>query len=369
MDSATRTLIVLVVVLGLAAAALLLLGPRVEEARAPKPVAAWVAIQPEGSGTAIVGQVELDAGQSFDLHAVWELERPNGQRIYMTEAKSLTLADGETVRADALVPWDPRKPTRVLWFTVEGKVPYLPVKNASDLERFGLTSYLRADWGDLPTVRGRLDSDFNRQLEDGEEEARHFGTQRYQVWIETFAKKRDPIALTSDRSPGPEEALVSTAGFPSVVVRLPPPMGAVSSVFGLTQIDPLAPLPESARQKIDRLEETRVAFTFEGAMRETLNETGKDIGSLAWETVELPSSLRWNATVKPGDLLQSGSRIVMLYQDDNENGTLDDADYCLDFDSGAAIRTIESIFVGEGELEWARLRTQVRSSDSPNDPL
>ena len=50
--------------------AVVLLWPGVEEELAPEPVAAWAAVEAEGSGVARVEAVEIPAGTPFRVHAV-----------------------------------------------------------------------------------------------------------------------------------------------------------------------------------------------------------------------------------------------------------------------------------------------------------
>ena len=175
-----------VVVAGLGA---LLLLPKVGKIFAPELVTAWVAIAPEGADVAEIGPVELGAGRGFKLYAVLEARGHGGEAIYYTEAPGLSIG-GRPVPAEALRRWNRPEPVKVLWFTVEGYVPYLELKPGDGLDRFRFEAYFRPEWGFGWTVPGTLDPAHDDRLVAEDRLPRlPFGTQRFQVRIELY--KRD----------------------------------------------------------------------------------------------------------------------------------------------------------------------------------
>ncbi|HKI85531.1 MAG TPA: hypothetical protein VKA53_02180, partial [Thermoanaerobaculia bacterium] len=138
----------------------ILVWPRVSERFAPKPVHAWVAIQPQGAGVARTGKVELAAGESFTLYAVLEARAHDGNEVFYTEAKRLEV-EGKAVPAAALRQWDQPQEARILWFTVEGTPTYLKVESDQDLDRFHFEENYRADWARAWTIPGSLEPSFH----------------------------------------------------------------------------------------------------------------------------------------------------------------------------------------------------------------
>lgn len=354
MDS-RKTVVVLVLLLAALAAVLLWVRPAVEKARAPVPLAALVGVEAEGSGVAEVGQLRLPAGTPFRLHAVLELKRRDGSRVFMTNARRLRLAGRELEPAE-LVGWALPQRLRFLWFTVEGTVPYLKLGPDRGLDRFHFADFLRSEWGDLASIDGEIGSHFDRQLEGVDEYGRDFGTQRYQVWIEIFDGERDLIPKTRLKSPGPERVGEPGAGFSGVSVRLPGAAGPASTVFGLTQVEPPDDAPPELLAELERRADGALLFTRATVLRDQAESlAGRTLSELAWQPADLASGLRWGSEVGPGDLFQVGGRWVVLYFDSGQPGVLDPRDLCFDFENGAAIRPLDRVFVGEGEVEWAPL--------------
>ena len=66
------------------------------------------------------------------------------------------------------------------------------------------------------------------------------------------------------------------------------------------------------------------------------------------------------AGVAAGDLLQGGSRIVVLFRDQGEPGRLDRADLVFDYFKGARVRRLDDVFHEEGGLvlDWASTRPE-----------
>ena len=75
---------------------------------------------------------------------------------------------------------------------------------------------------------------------------------------------------------------------------------------------------------------------------------------LEWSLVDFGEPILAVGRPRPGDLLRSGSRFVVLLEDSGTEQVLDGADLCLDFEDGAAIRRLDGVFLGEGgSVEWA----------------
>ena len=97
--------------------AALALWPKVEARWAPVPERAFIAIEVEGTGIAETGRQDIEAGETFALHAVLEATTRDGESIYFTEAPSLRV-DGEIIPAERIRAWKGKR-AKVLWFTVE----------------------------------------------------------------------------------------------------------------------------------------------------------------------------------------------------------------------------------------------------------
>lgn len=383
--------------------------PKVGEALAPEPRAAWVAVELEGSGLAVVGGAEFPAGTPFRLYAVLEADR-DGEPLYYTEAPALAIG-GRQVPAEAIRRWDRPHPVKVLWFTVEGRVPFLELEPGQGLDRFFFESFFRPEWGFEWTAEGSLDPAHDNQLIAERRLPRlPFGTQRYQVRIEIFDRDRERELVPRVRftSPGPEGlpgaasrrdgggpgAGVENAGSaasggaeapdtaaaaaapsgpaaaaPSVVTAtLPGPAGPASAVFGLTEIAPPSGADEQMRVELLRLTRSHYAFGRLELLATVLEAAGRKVEDLAWERIDLEGDVPWGqvvGSVAPGDLLRVGDRVVMLYRDADDGGRpggLDRADLCFDYVAGAAVRPLGHVFAAQsresgetGEVEWASL--------------
>ena len=73
-----------------------------------------------------------------------------------------------------------------------------------------------------------------------------------------------------------------------------------------------------------------------------------------WTKVEVPQGPEW-ATVGTGDLLRSGERVVVLFEDRGVSGRLDYEDLCFDFVENAAVRPLGDVFKSGGVVGWADL--------------
>jgi hypothetical protein len=348
--------IVLFALLGVAlAVAAFLFVPQAIQDLAPQLKAARVAIEVAGSGVAVAGPVEVPAGTDFTLHAVLEAETHGGRPLYYTEAPRLVI-DGKEVPADSLRRWDRRETVKVLWFTVEGFVPFLKLEKPEQIERFRLTEFLRLDWPQTWAIPGRFDpaNDDRLEAQPGTEPAT-FGTQRYQVRIELFAPEGKLVPKTRFISPGADRLAAEPASFSTAYVVLPGPLATASRYFGLTHIG----LPEGAGRKllgrVDNLTRKRLAYSEVPLLAELIAAAGGSPEDLPWRRVDLEGSVPWGEQAGPGDLLQAGDRWVVLYRDAGEPGRLDRGDLCLDFDRNAAVRPLGQVFGGGGEVDLAHL--------------
>ena len=310
---------------------------RVSEKVAPVPVALWVAIQPEGEDVARVGPVELPAGTGFRLHAVMEAETFRGGRIYYTEAKRLDLL-GEPVSSELLRPWSGRLEARILWFTVEGSTPFRQVPLDEELTAPRFQGIFQPDWGRAWSVIGDVRPTVENFLPGADQVRRtkRFGTQRFQVRIELFRRKKDLTPELRLASWGSEEL---------------PGRAAESRIFGLQQLE-LESGSQSAstgKQLVSWTDEL-IAFSRIAVLGKWLTAQGVSWEDLAWEAIELGVS---PAAAQPGDLLRVGRRVVWLLEDRGAAG-LDDEDWCLDLERGARVERLGDVFVGEGLVDWAR---------------
>jgi len=330
------------------------LQPKVAERLAPpEPRAAWVGIQVEGTTAAVVGRVEIEAGQPFELHAVLEARTRSGETIYYSEATELRFGD-ELVDPDRVLPWDQRRRVQVLWFTVEGSAPYVVLQEGDTLAKLSYGEFFHPEWSTQWAVDGALDSRFADQIEDSMGERRNFGVQHFQAWIEIFDKGSPLVPAARFKSWGASEMLEKGATFASVRAVLPDAPVA-SGVFGL----PFIELPEaSARALVEeasRLSRNGVLSTRLLLLRDIFEHAGLRPEEADWQRVDLAAGPAWPGVVGVGDLIQSSGRIVVLYRDEGERGRLDLEDLCFDFDRGASIRRLSEIFSGEGEVDWLQL--------------
>lgn len=330
--------------------------PAAKNRLGPRPRAAFVAVE-IGSNPASDGRFELAAGTPFRLHAVLEAETLTGETVYYTEAGALRLA-GETIPADRMRRWPEGRVARVRWFTVEGFAPYLEAASSQDLERFRLNENFQPGWGEGWSVEGRIDPK-NVQL-DAASPLRPlaFGSQRYAVRIELFASAEalTPTARAASRGAAAEFERPGTAT--GVVATLPAPFTALSRLYGLTQVELAGDASEVLESTRRRWIEGGLAFDRRNALRGHLEAAGTEAEALRWREIELSGSgLTWGSELHPGDLLQAGGRIVVLFADAGTKGTLDSADLCLDFGRGAKIYELGKLFRVEpgATVEWASL--------------
>ena len=336
--------------------AVVLLWPGVEEELAPEPVAAWAAVEAEGSGVARVEAVEIPAGTPFRVHAVLEARGRGGETVYYTEAPALAIG-GREVPAGQLRRWDRRTTVRVLWFTVEGVVPYLALETGEELSRFRFEGFFRPEWGTGWSVAGELEPANDERIVREDRRGRlPFGTQRYQARIELYALAEDVVPRQRFESPGPDAVTADPGAFPTAVVALPGAAGPASAVFGLTGIEPPPGAGLEVHADLLRMTRERFAFGRLELLRVILDAAGRAPADLEWVKLDLDAGPPWGAGgVEAGDLLRAGERFVVLHQDHGTAGVLDRDDLCFDYARGAVVRPLARVFAGGGEVDWARL--------------
>lgn len=350
-----------IVVAAMVAVAVVLLWPGVEEKLAPEPVRAFAAVEAEGSGTAVVGVVEMEEGTPFRVHAVLEARGRGGETVYYTEAERLVIG-GDEVPAERIRRWDRRATVRVLWFTVEGVVPYMELEEGQDLSRFRFEAFFRPEWGTAWSVPGELEPANDARLVREERQGRlPFGTQRYQARIELYPLAEDRVPRERFESAGPDAVMEAPEGFPTAVVTLPGVAGPASAVFGLTGIEPPPGAGSEVHAELVRMTRERLAFGRLALLRSILDAAARGPGGgvsadLEWSLIDLDAGPAWGpGGVATGDLLRVGERFVVLYRDEGTRGVLDRDDLCFDYARGSVVRSLARVFEGGGGVEWAHL--------------
>jgi len=328
----------------------------VEREVAPKPRAAWIAIEVDDSGTARTGPVEIDSGTPFRLHAVLEAETFAGKTVYYTEAKRLEIG-GHEIPPQALRIWNRSSEPRILWFTVEGFKPFLEVSSASDLAEFRFQDNFRADWPRTWSIPGDLRPRGERDLKSGPIEGlSRFGTQRYHVRIEIFGPKSEIKPLMRIQSLRAEDLPERAVDFATVQATLAGSLSLPSKVYGLSQIESDRETLATVAEMMTVLYRDSLSFSRLMLLRDMLDRSRTTYSDLDWTAVELGVHQVWGPEgITAGDLLRVGNRWVVLLQDRALGGTLDSEDLCLDFDKGATVRQVGDVYTGEGLVEWARL--------------
>lgn len=357
-EKTNRLFFVLVVLVSLVAVAIFF-QPAVEDRLAPETVAAWVAIEVEGSEVAEVGQVSLELGTQFRLYAVLEARGRGDEPVYYTEAKTLRIDDRE-IPSDQLRTWQRSRPVKVRWFTVEGRRPFVKLEEGAGLESFELTEFARSDWPLAWTIGGEIDAANDNHLASLSVVPRQrFGTQRFHVRVEVYQFEDDLLPLRKTSSWGAEDLLENVDRFPTVEILLPGPLAPASRVFGLTQLHLPVGDPE-LQSAFDDLARKRLAFSHPSVVRDLLEGAGLELGELEWESLDLDGSAPWGGEgsvgPRPGDFVRVGDRLVVLYEDHGDPGVVDYADWCFDYVQGASVRALGDVFSGEGlSVEWAAL--------------
>ncbi len=325
---------------------------RASETIAPKPVALWVAVQASDSAVAVAGPVHLPPGEAFRLHAVVEAETISGERVYYTEAEELELG-GDRVPAAVLRRWNRSLEPRILWFTVDGSPPFRELTGDEKLREPNFKETFRSDWAQAWAVPGDLRPAVENYLPgaDRVDRAPRFGTQRFHVRMEFFAEKGALVPEYRLKSWGAEALLEHSSEFPTVVASLDGSLAVPSRVFGLPQLEVSGDPPAAGLETL-LADWTRrlLAFSRISVLAEWLRERGTSWEALEWSAIEIGAS---EAAVGPGDLLRVGNRIVFILEDRGDEGRLDYEDLCLDFDRGARVLPLGSVFTGEGLVDWA----------------
>ena len=334
----------------------MLFSERVEEKLAPEPQRVWVAIEVAGSGMAKTGRLQLESGTPFTLHAVLEAQTLGGGTIYFTEASRLEIR-GVEVPTEALRRWTRSEEVRILWFTVEGLTPYFEVNDAADLESFEFREFYRPEWPRTWSVPGELQP-FAEKYDPQAPKAQlpGFGTQRYHLRLEFFGPASEITPRLRLQSPGAPALPDDDADMPTVVVSLAGALAAPSRVFGLTQIEILAPDLTSVADWLTSRSARQLAFSRLTVIKEMLSAAGLTYEDLAWRDVDLESGPGWGGEgVAAGDFLRVGDRLVVLVEDLGTPSVLDYQDLCFDYHKGAKVQPLREVFAGEGLVEWAAL--------------
>lgn len=327
--------------------------PGVRRELAPRLISALVAIQVENEALAEVGPVEIDAGQAFTIHAVLVAENRKGETIYYTEAPAL-LIDGVRVAPDRLQRWAGRE-MRILWFTVEGFRPFLEPSSLQDVETFQWQESFRPDWGRGWVAVGSVspsNDNLARTSEVGAELP--FGTARYHVRIEEYRHSGDSTPIARYRSPGAAELVDNPASLGGVVSRLPGGLASVSEVFGMVHFETGAESSPELLQEFRTLYARGLGFSRLLVLNRVLADHDLTLPEVRWTTVEIQEGHEW-ARVGTGDLLRSGERVVVLFEDRGVPGRLDYQDLCFDFFENAAVRPLGEVFKSGGVVGWADL--------------
>lgn len=324
----------------------------------PRPLAAWVAVLPDGAPVARDGRHELEAGRPFRLFAVLEAESFGGERIYFSDAPALSL-DGREIAKESIRPWPTDRRALVRWLTVEGFAPYLAVASAADLERFRLVENFHPEWGTAWSIAGTVDPRL-ALLEAGSPlRPLPFGSQRYAARIELFDAEGALTPTARWSSPGAEVAMAEPGRLPTVVAALPAPLAGISVAFGRTQLAPAADLPAELGARLSELVSRGLAFEGPTLLAAHLAAAGISADALEFRTVTLGAAgPRWGDEVSAGDLLRAGDRIVVLYRDVDGGGRLDPADLVFDTHRGLRLLAASAVFESDGvelRLDHARL--------------
>jgi hypothetical protein len=355
--SRRTTLALIMAGLVLVLAVLFLVVPRIQESLAPLPQRAWLGIEVGGSGVAEVGPVSIAAGTPFRLHAILEAKARDGSTIYLTDIGKVRIG-GTTVEAPVVRPYRLSGDARLLWFTVEGNVPYLVLDEGQGADRFRMQEFFHPEWGRTWSVEGSLVSHHDAQLASlgSLVEHRSFGSQSFQVWIEIFPPEGGAVPDKRFKSPGVEQLREQPETFATVVSRLAGRVGPASAVFGLTQIEPPPAPSEELLEALTGLADRGLAFTRLTLLRDHLRAAGRAPDDLVWRRIDLESGPTWGENgAAPGDLLRVGARVVVLVRDEGRPSVLDPRDLCFDYEQGATMRPLDAVFVGSGEVEWASL--------------
>ena len=328
--------------------------PRVQQGLRPRLLGALVAVQVESEPWARVGPIEIEAGQAFSLHAVLLAESRSGETLYYTEAPALEI-NGERPAPDRVRRWPGGDEVRVLWFTVEGFRPFVEPASMAELEEFHWQETFRPDWGFGWTVTGTV-TPHNRNLSRSPQTGfdTPFGTALFHVRIEEYSRSGDPAPIARHRSPGAEELPQHPQRLTTVVARLPDPLAIVSEVFGRVHFEPVMGSAVELSRAVRSLYSRGLGFSRLLVLDRLLAGSDLELSELDWTTIEIQQGPSWGE-IGAGDLLRSGGRLVVLFEDRGEPGRLDYEDLCFDFYENAAVRALGEVFRAGGVVSWADL--------------
>jgi hypothetical protein len=185
------------------------------------------------------------------------------------------------------------------------------------------------------------------------------------VRIEIYAERTAITPSERVASPGGDELLAGAALPTGVVAALPAPLAAVSAVFGVTQVEAAPGVGGEIGARLEDWRRRELVFERAALLRAHLEAAGVEPAALAWRPLDLDAAPpAWRAGggdgVAAGDLVQGGSRIVVLFRDQGEPGRLDRADLVFDYFKGARVRRLDDVFHEEGGLvlDWASARPE-----------
>ncbi|MEM8961187.1 MAG: hypothetical protein AAGD38_06905 [Acidobacteriota bacterium] len=340
-----RVLWVALIVVAVLAAALLL-KPTVEEQLAPEITHAWIAIEVDGEGVARPGPVDLPVDTSFMLHGVLEAVTRDGRAVYYTEAPALEI-DGIRVADEDLRPWDRPGDMRARWSTLEGTLPYVELKDESTLATSVIEPFLRASWPLAWSIPGDLEPANDDHLQNPRT-FYGFGTQWLQIRFERYSDERDLLPEETWASPDATALWTDPSGFRArISAVLPGALGPASSVFGLTQLELPASASEEQRQQLRDLADAGLIFSRLTIIRDQLRAAGLGLDTVDWQLLSLTGDAVFGGDASPGDLLQVGERVTVLWRDEGTVGIVDGEDLVFDFYRGAAVRPLAEVFSGE----------------------
>ena len=280
-DSTNRVFLICILLVALVTVGIFL-QPNIEEQLAPEPEIAWVGIQCDPDGPAVVGPIQRRTDDvPCMLHAILEARNRNDEPVYYTEVERLSFGDVE-VDPDRLRRWRRGRWIKARWFTLEGERPYVRLNSEDGITGFRPKEFFRSDWPLAWSIPASVDAANDNHLADGSVlERQLFGTQRYHVRVEIYRFEDDLLPLQVVRSWGINDLKEHFDAFPTLEVTQPGPLEPATRVFGLTQLElPEDPSPELSEQ-IDELSQRQIAFSKLTLLRDQIRPYRPDTGVLA----------------------------------------------------------------------------------------
>ena len=328
----------------------------------PRPAAAYVALLADGDDVATDGPHRLEAGRAFRLFAVLEARTVTGGTVWYSDAPALRLG-GRDVPSGSLRRWPAARVVRVRWFTVDGSRPFLEVASAADLDHLRFVENFHPDWGSGWSVPGVVDPQLALIEPDDHLRPLGFGTERWAVRVELYARADALTPMARASSPGAERVIDDPKPVTSLIATLPEPLAAVSAAFGEPVLKPGPEIGPEARGRIDSWVARHLVTEGDRLLVEHLDAAGVAAGRLAFHDVLLgPDGPRWGSDALPGDLLRAGDRIVILDRDRGVPGRLDPEDVVFAFEDGARAIVLSRLFEpvdGRLRLELAPVAPRV----------